>query len=259
MKIYLDLLMLINFLVDFLLLLGTDRLSGFAGDGKRAAAAAALGALYSGICLVPGFDFLGNLLWRMVCMGLMAGIAFGWNRSLLRRGGVFVLLSMALGGLAMSMERQDAFTLAGSAGLIWLLCGVGFGGRIGGREYVSLEIRYGDNRVNLLALRDSGNTLRDPVTQKQVLVISREAACRLTGLSDTQIASPLQTLLQRPLPGLRVIPYHTVGQSGGMLLAMRFDDVKVGSRRQSAIVAFDTGGLGSGEVYQALTGGTIGW
>lgn len=257
MKIYLDLFMLINFLVDFLLLLGTDRLSGFFGNGKRAAAAAALGALYSGICLIPGFRFLGNFLWRLVCMGLMTGIAFGWNRSTLRRGGVFVLLSMALGGLSMSMNRQDVFTLTVSSGLIWLLCSVGFGGRIGGREYVPLEICYGDNRVSLLALRDSGNTLRDPVTQQQVLVISQEAACRLTGLTGAQLACPLQTLLQHPLPGLRLIPYQAVGQSGGMLLAMRFDDVKIGSRRQSAVVAFDTGGLGSGEVYQALTGGVI--
>lgn len=257
MKINLDLLMLVNFLVDFLLLLGTDRLSGFPCNGKRAAAAAALGALYSGACLLPGFRFLGNLLWRLVCMGLMTGIAFGWNRGTLRRSGVFVLLSMALGGLAMSLERQNMITLAVSAGVIWMLCGIGFGGRIGGRDYVPLEIRYRGNTVKLLALRDSGNTLRDPVTQQQVLVISRDAARRLTGLSDEQLACPLQTMLHRSLPGLRLIPYRAVGQSGGMLLAMRFDDVKIGSRRQSAVVAFDTGGLGSGDVYQALTGGVI--
>lgn len=257
MKIYLDLLMLMNFLVDFLLLMGTNRLSGFSCGGKRSAAAAALGAVYSGFCLVPGFRFLGNLLWRVVCMGLMSGIAFGWNRSALRRTGVFLLLSMALGGLAMSLERQDIFTLAVSAGLIWLLCGIGFGGQIGGREYVPLEIRYRDNSVRLLALRDSGNTLRDPVTQQQVLVISKEAARQLTGLSDDQLMHPLQTMMQGTMPGLRLIPYRAVGQNGGMLLAMRFENVKIGSRQQSAIVAFDTGGLGHGDLYQALTGGAI--
>ena len=34
-------------------------------------------------------------------------------------------------------------------------------------------------------------------------------------------------------------------------------DVTIGSRRQRSIVAFDTGGLGSGDVHQALTGGSI--
>ena len=45
MKIYLDLVVILNFLVDFLLLLGTNRLSGFPASPLRAAAAAALGAL----------------------------------------------------------------------------------------------------------------------------------------------------------------------------------------------------------------------
>lgn len=258
MAIYLDLLMFLNFLVDFLLLMGANRLAGFPCNGCRSAAAALLGAVYSGACLLPGFLFLGNILWRTVCLVLMAGIAFGWNRSTLRRGGVFLLLSMSLGGLAISMERQDVRTLAVSACLIWLLCGIAFGGHIGGREYIPLEICYGDNSVKLLALKDSGNTLRDPVSKQQVLVISREAASRLTGLSEAQLKSPMQTLMQHPLPGLRLIPYRAVGQCGGMLLAMRFDDVKIGSRQQSAVVAFDTGGLGCGEIYQALTGGIPG-
>ena len=44
MKIYLDLVVILNFLVDFLLLLGTNRLSGFPASPLRAAAAAALAA-----------------------------------------------------------------------------------------------------------------------------------------------------------------------------------------------------------------------
>lgn len=258
MRIYLDLLVLLNFLVDFLLLMGTNRLAGFQCSIQRTAAAALLGALYSGACLLPGFRFLGNLLWRIVCLALMAGIAFGWNRSTLRRGGVFILLSMALGGIAMSMNRQDFPALMASAACVWLLCHVAFGDRIGQQEYVPLEIRYKNNCIRLLALRDTGNTLRDPVTGQQVLVISMDAAKRLTGLSELQIRSPLQTMLQHSLPGLRLIPYQAVGQSGGMLLAMGFDDVKIASRRQKAVVAFDTGGLGKGEIHQALTGGCIG-
>ena len=48
MEIYLDLVILLNFLVDFLLLLGTNRLSGFPAAIGRCALAAALGALHSG-------------------------------------------------------------------------------------------------------------------------------------------------------------------------------------------------------------------
>lgn len=255
MGIYLDVVVFLNFLTDHLLLMGTNRLAGFPCGGKRAAAAAAVGAVYSGSCLLPGFRFLGSPLWRVVCLGLMAGIAFGWNRSALRRGGTFLLLSLAMGGLALSMNRTDVPGLVFCGGLVWLLCRLAFGRQ--SRDYVPLEIRYGAKEVRLLALRDTGNTLRDPVTAEPVLVISREAAGALTGLTAEELKNPMQTMLQHPLPGLRLIPYHTVGQPAGMLLAMRFADVKIGPRRQSAIVAFDTGGLGRGEVHQALTGGSI--
>lgn len=257
LHIYLDLLMVMNFFVDALLLMGTNKLAGFSCDGKRIVVAAALGAIYSGSCMLPGFQFLGNILWRVVCLTFMAGIAFGWNRSTLQRGGIFVLLSLALGGLAMGMHRGDVPDLVLCAAIIWLLCIIMQGAASGQREYVPLEIWYGKNHVRLLALRDTGNTLRDPVTAQQVLVISMEAASQLTGLTQQQLQNPMQTMLQHPLPGLRLIPFQTVGRSGGMLLAMRFENVKIDTRHQSAIVAFDTGGLGRGEIHQALTGGVI--
>ena len=77
------------------------------------------------------------------------------------------------------------------------------------------------------------------------------------GLGDVYKRQPLKTLMCRPVPGLRLIPYRAVGQAGDMLLAMRFDGVKIGSRMQSAVVAFAAEGLGRGDVYQALTGGVI--
>ena len=41
-------------------------------------------------------------------------------------------------------------------------------------------------------------------------------------------------------------------RQGDMLLAMRFDRVKIGNRTQSAVVAFAAEGLGRGDAYQAL-------
>lgn len=257
MRIYLDLVVILNFLVDFLLLLGTNRLSGFPTEGKRVFYAAALGGLYSGACLLGRFRFLGNILWRLVSLGGMAGIAFGWNRSTLKRCGVFILLSMALGGVAVGFGRANFPSLVFGAGGMWLLCRVAFGDGVGQREYVPITLSYGENQANLIALRDSGNTLRDPVTGEPVLVISGDVASRLTGLTQKQLREPLETLAQRPLPGLRLVPYRAVGQRGGMLLAMRFENVKIGSRWQGAVVAFAAEGLGSGEMYQALTGGAL--
>lgn len=258
MRIYVDAVMGINFLVDLLLLAGTSRLAGYPCRMGRLSAAAALGAVYSGACLVPGFRFLGNTLWRVVTLGLMGGIAFGWERSAVRRCGVFLLLSLALGGFAVCLGRTDIPVLIFSAGGLWLLCRFAFASPPGSREYVPLEIRHGENVVKLLALRDTGNTLRDPITGEQALVISAEAASRLTGLTREQIASPLATMASGAVPGLRLLPYRAVGQGSGMLLAMRFENVTIGNRKQGALVAFAAEGFSRTQPYQALTGGTLG-
>jgi stage II sporulation protein GA (sporulation sigma-E factor processing peptidase) len=253
--VYLDLVMVLNFLVDFLLLLGTNRLSGFPMGSLRCAGGALVGAVYSGACLLPGFRFLGNLLWRCVSLCLISMMAFGWNTGTLKRGGIFLLLSMAMGGIALSVGRGNVVSLVLCGGLCFLLSTVSFGGQVGGREYVPLKISYDGRDASLIALKDIGNTLKDPVSGESVLIISAEVASRLTGLTQIQLQNPMETLMVPPMAGLRLIPYRSVGNAGGFLLAKRFADVTIGEKKQSALVAFATEGLGKGEIYQALTGG----
>ena len=256
MKVYVDAVMAINFAVDFLLLLGTNRLSGFPCNRKRLIAAAMFGSLYSGVCLLPDFRFLGNMLWRTVSLGLIGSIAFGWSRSAAQRCGLFGVLSLALGGMATAVGRSDlpALVLAGLG--LWCLCRLSMMHAPDGREYIPLEIQYGARSVKLLALRDTGNTLRDPITGKQVLVINTEAASRLTGLTSGQLQSPLETVAKRPIGGLRLIPFHTIGQGSGMMLAMAFDNVIVHGRKERHVVAFAPENFGEKGVWQALMGGT---
>lgn len=257
MVIYADLLMLLNFLVDFLLLMGTNRLSGYPPDSGRAALAALLGALYCGACFTSEFVFLSSFLWRLVCLALMAGIAFGWNRSTAARGALFTLLSMALGGIATGMGKGGFLVLVSAAAAVWMLCRLSFRGDAGTRKYLPMRLQHGGKTVQIVALQDTGNTLRDPVTGEGVIVAGAEVAYRLTGLTKEQLKSPLETMSRQPIPGLRLIPYRSVGESAGMLLALRLENVKFGPRQGSALVAFAPESLGMGEMYQALTGGAI--
>lgn len=249
MTVYLDLVVLLNFLVDFLLLLGTNRMLGFRGQALRCALGAALGGVYAGACMLHGFRFLGNAFWRFCVLGLMALCAFGLDKSAWKKSGAFLLLSMALGGIAVCFGRRDVPALVLAAGGIWLLCRLGGNG--GGRVCVPLSLTYGGKTVAMTALRDSGNGLRDPITGEPVFVIGAEAARELTGLTKSQLSSPLETLAARPVPGLRLIPYRAVG-GGGMLLGLRMEEVTVDGRKGKAIVAFSGEEIGNGGGYQAL-------
>ncbi len=248
MVIYLDAFMGLNFLVDLCLLLGVNRLSGHPPGVRRAVAAAALGGGYAGACMVPGFSFLASGLWRGVSLGLMGWTAFGLSRSGWTRSVLFVLLSMALGGLAVSLGTGGA-GLPMCAGALAILCRVGLRG--GGREKVPVTVTYGGRTVRVLALHDTGNALRDPITGETVTVLSPTLGERL-GIPVAALRDPAGAML----PGMRLIPARTVG-GGGLLAAVRCDSVAIGGRAVGKLVAFAREDFGNGE-YQALTGGSYG-
>ena len=256
MQIYGDVVMGLNFGVDYLLLMASDRLAGIPSPAGRRALGAGIGAAYSGLCLAPGFYFLAGWLWRMVFLGLMAWAAYGWGRSALRRCGIFLVLSMALGGLALGLDAKSASMLIPAGAALWVLCRFAMTG-VGQEKCIPVVLRHGEKELELLALRDTGNALRDPVTGEPVLVAGADVARELLGWSMEEIVHPVETISKRMEPGMRLIPYRAVGQQGSLLPALRFRNARVAGRKKDVLVAFAPEELGRGEVWRMLTGGAV--
>ncbi len=254
MVVYLDLVLILNYSVDFLLLMASDTLLGYPGSRLRCALGAALGAGYGAACFLPGLGFLRSGLWRLVFLALVGTAAFGAQSPGWKRTGAFVLLSLAQNGLTAALGRGGLPLLILCAGGLWLLCRLLIPGEGSGPRAV-LTIAHQGNRVTLNALRDTGNTLRDPITGEAVFIISPGAAWELTGLTAQQLRDPLGTLQAMPICGLRLIPYRAVGCAGGMLLAKTMDEVTVAGKRKRAVIAFAPEGLGEAQGCEALVTG----
>ena len=254
--IYLDIVMLVNFLVDLLLLIAANRLCGYPLKLSRAVLSAGIGAVYAGMCILPGFRFLGNVFWRLVVLGLMGAVAFGWNRTILRRSVIFVFLSMALGGIALGLGNGGILALLAAAGGVCILCFVGFRGGASPKELVTVRLTYRGTTRELVALNDTGNALKDPITGQPVLVAGADVAKQMLGLTREQLLTPIETMAQSEISGLRLIPYRSVGNANGMMLAVRMDQVVIGRQQVSNLVAFAPQILGAGE-FQALAGGVL--
>ncbi len=253
MQTYQWIVILIKLLVDFLLLFGGGRLSGDPANVARCILGALTGAVHCGLSMVRGLYFLGNPLWQGVSIIVMALVAYGLQRSTLRRGAVFVILSLALRGFGMGLGNRGVIAFLLAAVCLAVLCFLGFrkNGRID--RYVPVTIDCGGTCLQLNALRDTGNTLYDPITGRPVLVIGTEAACRLTGLSREQLQRPVESLGM--IPGLRLIPYRTVGRENGLMLARHYKNVSIGKWKGSSLVAFAPEGV-NGDI-EALPGGTV--
>ena len=251
MQKYIVLGVVLNFAVNFMLILAASRLTGFECSVLRGMTGASVSVLYAAACTAPRLLFLQSRLWYMVSLAVVSLFAFGVERSTLRRGVVFCLLRLALDALADGTDTYFDLIWAGGLSLVCL-----FGLRGGmWQRYVPVALYYGQQAVSLTAMHDTGNTLLDPVTGQPVLVVGADVAHQLTGLTKQQLSQPVETM--GAFPGLRLIPYKTVGKSGEFLLALRIKNAKIGERTTDTLVAFAPEELDGSGMYQALIGGMV--
>lgn len=255
MIIYLDLVIILNFAVDFLLLLSVNRLTGFASNIKRCLLGAAIGGVYGGLCICPGLLFLQRWYWCVFSLVVVILMSFGIKISAIRRGSLFVLLSMTLGGIASGLEGASIIPIVLAAIAVLLLCTVGIADPVRGIKYVNVELHWGGERYHLKALADTGNTLKDPISGSQVLVVNPQIALEIFRLSQKQLCNPIETIQTTNLHGLRLIPYRSVGCSNGMLLGISVDSVLVNGQMMGKLIVFSPDNFGEDCCYQALTGG----
>lgn len=256
LEVHMNMVLFLSFIVNCLLLLGTNKLLGYPGGVLRSAMGAFLGAAYAFCCLLPEWGFLGDVQWRICSLIMMGIVAFGWNKNTLYRCAVFFFLSMAMGGVTIHTERKQIVHALLCAVFLWEVCVLSASKKNRDQDYQVLKLTLGSNTVSMLALVDTGNTLTDPVTGRSVVVISSNEASRLTGLSESALGTPLETMTRCPIHGLRLIPYRTIGGQG-MLLGMRIKEAELDGRKRSILVAFAPERFGEGNVYQALTGGAL--
>ena len=247
MERYIVVMMLIHLGVDMLLLLCADRACGSKTKFYRVLIAAVIGAAHAGACMIPGFAFLGNWYWHLVFLCLMGLAAYGMDLAAFWRILLFMLLSAALGIVAIGSGALSA------AGVMALVCFFGFPGKSG--KYSQITVSCRGRSAHMTALKDTGNLLTDPVTGEGVIVAGASVARQLLGLTQDQLSDPIGTLSSGGMVGLRLIPYRAVGQSSGMLLAVRPDRLIIDKQESKCLIAFAPNEIGSRGGYEALTGG----
>lgn len=259
--VYLDSLILLNFVLDYLLLLLTGQAAGAALCRWRMALAAALGAFYAGAVFLPGWAFLAHPLLRLCAGVVMVLIAYGTCRRLFRLTVLFFAFSAALGGglyalslmgITVTLEPRYILLLAAIAYCLLSLASRRLA-RHGPRELKRVVVHLGGRRAGLTALVDSGNTLRDPVTGAGVVVAQGERLASLLP-PEADFRDPCRALPALKEPGrFRLLPYRSVGVEQGLLLAVRADRVQVNGRDLGArLVALSPTPVSDGGGYDAL-------
>lgn len=253
MVIYVESVLAFNFLLDYLLLFGAARLAGRTVARRRLLFGAAVGGAYAAVQL-----FLPrSALLLLLALAVMGAAAFSGSGRAVKLTLLFFLASCGFAGVVVllgqgtgTMTRLARGVVAAdlpwgifliAAGLSYLLLSVvfRFGAARTGREVAEAVITYRGKTARVRLLRDTGNTLCDPVTGLGVPVIDRHALGDL--ISEEEIAT------------LPHIAYCSVGNADGTLPLLRceaitVDEIKLGSRA----VALAEHPLGDGGAYAGL-------
>lgn len=282
MTVYLDILFGLNTIINYLLLRGAAAIGGCPAKRLRMLAGACVGGLYAAAAVLPEARWLNRLPLQLLCAAVMAVFAFGLRLTTVRQTLFFLALSFAFGGavlLAVQRAEPNILLLNGRtyyavttpallllAGAIYGLAAVvlsGFGMHTGG-DLISVNMELAGQTVTVRALRDTGNTLRDPVSGQFVIVADRQVLAQLLReptLSEADLNDPAATLAslsaRYPHIRFRLLPYRAVGTDNGLLLAVTCTVSHGKKRPQKIPVAFSPTAVSGDGTFQALTGGQI--
>ena len=254
MIVYWDLVLLFNFLTDYLLLFCAVRLSGFAVNRLRLIRSALLGAAYAVMQII----FPRSVFCLLAVLALMGAQAFFGTGRALKLTLLFGALSCALGGCVLFLGQFSGSAerlvrglvfaelpwgvFFAAAVLCYLILGVVFryGARHTGDALAQVTITYRGKSTALTLLRDTGNTLTDAQTGAGIPVVSERAVRDL--LTADEIAL------------LPCVPYCCVGTREGFLPVFRCDELRCdGVSLGARLVAVSPNVLGSG-TYVGLWG-----
>jgi len=266
--VYADRVFLLNLIIDYLLLAVTMRLGGGPIRRGRCLLGAALGGAYAVACFLPRCQFLSRGACKLALWGLMSVAAFGGQKSLLRYALCFLAVSAAFGGGVWAAAllaggagpfgaavALDLPTLVFSFAVCYALLTLALRRRLSAREreIVPAKLTLRGKTLELRALRDTGNGLRESLSGRRVLVLDADTAAPLfTGAEAAALrcADGAEALLClgriSGAPRFRPVVYSAVGTSAALLPAFLPDALTVDGRACGDYVAVSPTPVGDG-------------
>lgn len=229
MVIYLDILLALNWWIDFLLLLGVRRSMGGGARSWRLAVGALVGALTCLALFLPPLSVWLSLGVRLAAAALMVVVTFrfrswrDWGRRVLLLFALSAGLAGLCGALYFFAAPQGFYVFNGVVyysvpplllvllmvvcyGLLWVA--EQFLRRRAPKEHLfRVRLTHNGKSIVFSCLYDSGNHLIEPFSGYPVMVVERSVA------EELLLAVPSVETLPAD-GGWRLIPYDTLGGAG---------------------------------------------
>ncbi len=266
LEIYPDIIFILNFFIDYTLLLILQKVNRKDSSLKKRLAASAIGAAFA--VLAGVFPWMNEVI-RFVLLNVFAAIlmltvAFGRMKKweLMKQVAALYLITYFIGGLMNSIYyytdfRETMISLGNSFVIsnfslkfviiiiiclvpaLYLFLFLRNRYRSDKKEIYEIELYLNGESIHTQALMDSGNCLYDPVFKKPVMVMENLLAKELLkeqvykefeatkNYMEGREANIGTAVMQEQELRLRFIPYQSIGKTRGMMIGLLLDKVLI--------------------------------
>lgn len=292
MTVYIDVLLLENIAINFVILAVTSHFSRAKASIGRLMLGALVGAVYVVVAFCPGFETFFTLIAKILLSLVIVSVTF-WPEKVyefIRVTMIFYLVSFVFGGAAFGLfyflnvegslyngvyyiNNFPLKTLIISSVIAYIVIKISWDfvkGRIMKEDImVPILIRFKEKAISVIALIDTGNSLKDPITNLPVIVVEFNVIKELIPQEIAQLFSESSEndldLLSKAVLNtnwvnrFRLIPFTSLGTENGMLIGFKPDEVEIGEENKKknyrdVIIGIYNKKLSKDQSYKALLG-----
>lgn len=286
MTLYIDIIFLENVFMNSIILLATGIILKDKTSILRNIISSIMGAIYAIIIYISHIEIYSNIFLKILLSFAIVYVAFNpaTVKLFIKHIIIFYLTSFTFGGVAFALmyfvRPQDILfqdgVFIGTYPIKMILAGgiVGFliitiafkniKGRMSKNDmYCNVRIYLNEKYVDIMAIIDTGNFLREPITKMPVIVVEKG---KLENIFPNIILENVDNIINGKniylgdfSAKIRAIPFKSLGKENGLLLGVKVDDVQIfyqdmEHKITDVIVGIYNGKLSKGGKYSGLVG-----
>ena len=294
MEIYLDVLILENIVMNYLILWTTGKIIKNRTSNLRLFIGALIGACYAAFLVVkPEFKYYFTTPATVILSLVMVAVTFSPEklRNFVKTLAVFYFSTFVFAGATFAffyMKNEGTLVQNGLIYVFWeskwttvllsiltsiiilrVFLEVIQHKFLKEKLITHLKVIFDNKEIIMSALIDTGNSLQDPITNMPVIIVEFSA---IKEILPIEICNIFEEVKEQDLDGLtnklynsswfnrfRLIPFNSLGKENGMLIGFKPDYVVIGEENKEkgisdVVIAIYNKVLSKGKNYKALLG-----
>lgn len=291
MTIYIDIIIVENLIMNYIILYATGLISKSKIYYLRIFFASLIGAIYVAIQYISNLSIYSNIAIKLVLSIIIVFIAFNPQdiKKMCKQLVLFYLTTFTFGGVATYLiyvlKPQDIIIENGMYVGTYVLKVIFIGALLGTVILVvafkfaknkitkkdmicKIKIKLNGKEIILNTMVDTGNMLKEPITGNPVVVVEKSV---LYNLIPKEILNNTESILggdfenipeeikKEYIKKLKIIPFSSLGKQNGMLVGIKPEELKVineniEEERNNAIIGIYNKSLTKRGEYNALIG-----